>query len=87
MRPADIQCLIEDGIPDSRAEVRGEDGVHFEASVVSPAFRGLNALQRHRLVYQSLGRYMESAIHALSIETLTPEEQDARLGVRGGGAE
>ena len=87
MTRTDIQRLIEDGIPGSRAQVRGEDGVHFEASVVSPAFRGLNALQRHRLVYQSLGRSMESAIQALSIETLTPEEQDARLRVRGGGVE
>ncbi|MGQ0591659.1 MAG: BolA family protein [Gammaproteobacteria bacterium] len=87
MTPTDIQRLIEDGIPGSRAEVRGEDGVHFEASVVSPAFRGLNPLQRHRLVYQSLGRSMESAIHALSIATLTPEEQEARWLVRGGGAE
>jgi acid stress-induced BolA-like protein IbaG/YrbA len=86
MTPTDIQRLIEDGIPGSRAQVRGEDGVHFEASVVSPAFRGLNPLQRHRLVYQSLGRSMET-IHALSIETLTPEEQDARLRVRGGGVE
>lgn len=87
MTPTDIQRLIEDGIPGSRAEVRGEDGVHFEASVVSPAFRGLNALQRHRLVYRSLGRSMESAIHALSIATLTPEEQEARWLVEGGGAE
>ncbi|MCA1853118.1 MAG: BolA/IbaG family iron-sulfur metabolism protein [Beggiatoa sp.] len=82
MTPTDIQRLIEDGIPGSRAEVRGEDGVHFEASVVSPAFRGLNPLERHRLVYQSLGRSMESAIHALSIKTLTPEEQDARMRAR-----
>ncbi len=79
MTPTDIQRLIEEGIPGSRARVRGEDGVHFEASVVSPAFRGLNALERHRLVYQSLGRSMESAIHALSIKTLTPEERDALM--------
>ncbi len=86
MTPTDIQRLIEDGIPGSRAEVRGEDGVHFEASVVSPAFRGLNPLQRHRLVYQSLGHSMASAIHALSIKTMTPEEHDVLLA-RGGGAE
>jgi acid stress-induced BolA-like protein IbaG/YrbA len=82
MTPTDIQRLIEDGIPGSRAEVRGEDGVHFEALVVSPAFHGLNPLERHRIVYQSLGRSMESAIHALSIKTLTPEEQDARMRAR-----
>ncbi|MCA1853836.1 MAG: BolA family transcriptional regulator, partial [Beggiatoa sp.] len=68
--------------PGSRAEVRVEDRVHFVASVVSPTFRVLNHLERHRLVYQSLGRSMESAIHALSIKTLTPEEQDARMRAR-----
>lgn len=78
MTPSDIERLIEDGIPDSRAEVRGDDGVHFEARVVSPAFRGRSLLERHRLVYRSLGASMETAIHALSIETLTPEEAEAR---------
>ncbi len=83
MNPTDIKRLIEAGIPESHAEVRGDDGVHFETSVVSPAFRGLNGLERHRLVYQSLGRAMEGAIHALSIKALTPEEQE-RLASRGG---
>ena len=30
-----IQKLIETGLPGARAQVSGEDGVHFEATVVS----------------------------------------------------
>lgn len=56
--------------------VVSEDGVHFQATVISPAFSGLSRVKRHQLVYQALGDRMHSEIHALSIRTLTPEEVD-----------
>lgn len=69
-----IQQLIEAGLPGARVRVSGEDGVHFEATVVSAAFRGQLPLARHRQVYATLGEHMGGAIHALSLRTLTPEE-------------
>ena len=33
-----IQKLIETGLPGAKAQVQGDDGVHFEATVVSEAF-------------------------------------------------
>ena len=69
-----IQQLIEAGLPGARAQVQGEDGVHFEAVVVAEAFRGKLPLARHRLVYATLGERMGGEIHALSLRTLTPEE-------------
>lgn len=66
--------MIEAGLPDSRAEVRGEDGVHFEATVICPAFAGKPTLKRHRMVYATLGDRMGGEIHALGLRTLTPEE-------------
>ncbi|MGY6519418.1 MAG: BolA family protein [Lysobacteraceae bacterium] len=69
-----IQKLIEDGLPGARAQVRGDDGVHFEAVVVCEAFAGKMPLARHRMVYGTLGELMGGAIHALSLKTLTPEE-------------
>lgn len=33
-----IRNLIETGLPGARADVQGDDGVHFEATVVSEAF-------------------------------------------------
>ena len=58
----------------SRAQVQGEDGVHFEATVVASAFAGKLPLARHRMVYATLGELMGGAIHALSLKTLTPDE-------------
>ena len=69
-----IHALIEAGLPGARVEVQGEDGVHFEARVVSAAFTGKLPLARHRLVYATLGDLMGGAIHALALRTLTPEE-------------
>ena len=70
-----IQKLIETGLPGAKAQVQGDDGVHFEATVVSEAFRGKLPLARHRLVYATLGDLMGGAIHALALKTVTPEEQ------------
>jgi acid stress-induced BolA-like protein IbaG/YrbA len=69
-----IRQLIETGLPDAHVAVRGDDGVHFEAEVVSESFRGKLPLARHRMVYAALGDRMGGAIHALSLRTLTPEE-------------
>jgi acid stress-induced BolA-like protein IbaG/YrbA len=74
-RAKDIQRLIQQGLPDARVEVRGEDGVHFEALVVSPAFAGKLPVQQHQLVYRALGAAMrDDIIHALALRTLTPEQ-------------
>ena len=69
-----IRKLIESGLPQSHADVRGDDGVHFEATVVYDGFRGKLPLARHRMVYATLGELMGGAIHALQLKTLTPDE-------------
>ena len=73
-----IRKLIETGLPDATAQVQGDDGVHFEATVVSAAFAGKLPLARHRMVYGTLGSLMGGAIHALALHTLTPDEAAAR---------
>ena len=69
-----VKSLIQKGLPDALVDVQGEDGVHFEALVVSPAFIGKALLARHRMVYATLGELMGGAIHALALRTLTPDE-------------
>lgn len=49
-------------------------GGHFRLTLVSPQFRTLTTLARHRLVYSAMGDLMQREIHALSITALTPEE-------------
>ncbi|HEX7029715.1 MAG TPA: BolA family protein [Gammaproteobacteria bacterium] len=70
----DIRTMIEQGLPDARVEVTGPDGTHFEAVVVSPSFAGKRTLERHRMVYATLGEKMGRDIHALSIQAMTPDE-------------
>jgi acid stress-induced BolA-like protein IbaG/YrbA len=77
MNALQIQQLIEAGLPGARAQVSGEDGVHFEALVVAEAFRGKLPLARHRLVYATLGERMGGEIHALALRTLAPGEPGA----------
>src|SRR5690606_23248760 len=74
VQPEQIKQWIEAALLDSSVEVEGEDGHHFHAVVVCSRFRNKNTLQRHRMVYDALGDKMQSAIHALSIKTYTPEE-------------
>ncbi len=73
MTPEKIKAMIESGIDGAEAMVDG-DGRHFNARVVSDKFAGLNMIKQHKLVYAALGDNMESAIHALSIKTYTPEQ-------------
>ncbi len=74
MTASEIQQLISQGLPDAEVVVRGDDGQHFEAEIVSPAFEGKNTVARHRLVYATLGDRMGGEIHAWSMRTLTPGE-------------
>ena len=79
MNADSIRQMIETGfekagLPGARADVQGEDGVHFEATVVSEAFAGKLPLARHRLVYAALGEMMQTDIHALAIRARTPDE-------------
>jgi acid stress-induced BolA-like protein IbaG/YrbA len=73
VRPEDIQAYIEQGLECELVRVAG-DGHHFEAVVVSAAFRGRSRVQQHQLVYRALGDRMREEIHALSMQTFTPED-------------
>jgi len=48
---------------------------HFDVTVVSERFDGVNRIGRHRLVYDALGAFMESDIHALRINAFSPAER------------
>jgi acid stress-induced BolA-like protein IbaG/YrbA len=52
--------------------------VHFEAVVIAPAFAGKRAVQRHQLVYATLGAAVGNEIHALALQVFTPEEYAGR---------
>ena len=49
-------------------------GGHYRVRIVSTAFHGKTALQRHRMVYGLFKDVLGGALHALSLPTKTPEE-------------
>lgn len=74
---------------DHSAEHAGHPGAaagggHFEVVVVSEQFEGQSRLAAQRLVYQALGRFMTTDIHAVSMHTLTPEVWRARTSHEAG---
>lgn len=74
MTPGEIEQLISAGL-DCQVRVSSDDNTHFDAIVVSADFAGKRPLQRHQMVYKTLGELMGGEIHALSIQALTPDEQ------------
>ena len=72
-----IEQMIRAGLPDAEVTVNGDDGVHFEAVVVCPAFEGKTTIQRHRMVYETLGSKMGNEIHALGLRTEVPPASES----------
>lgn len=74
MTADELQSLIAAGLPCEHVQVDG-DGRHWSAVIVSAAFQGKRPIQRHQLVYATLGARMHTdEVHALSMRTLTPAE-------------
>lgn len=80
MTADEVQQKIEAALPGATVRVRSGDNVHFEALVVAPQFAGLRTIKRHQMVYATLGEAVGGEIHALSLETPTPEEWSAKSG-------
>ena len=79
--PQDIKEWIERNLEDSKVEISG-DGRHFDAVVVCAGFAGKTRIQQHQMVYAVLGDRMKDDIHALSMRTMTPEDQTMETTVR-----
>lgn len=71
--PEDVKNYIASGLECEHLEVQG-DGHHFDAVIVSAVFSGKNKVQQHQLVYRALGDRMREEIHALSMQTFSPED-------------
>jgi acid stress-induced BolA-like protein IbaG/YrbA len=69
-----LKSYITAGLACDFIDVKGDDGTHFDAVIVSPAFEGKRMLQQHQLVYAALGDRMKAEIHALGMKTYTPSD-------------
>ena len=48
---------------------------HFEVKIVSDRFAGQSRIARHRMIYDALGAFIDSDIHALSINAVSPSDR------------
>lgn len=75
MEADEIQRLILQAYPQARVvieDLRG-DGDHYSALVVAEEFRGKSRVQQHQMVYAALQGKMGGDLHALALQTVTPE--------------
>ena len=74
----DVKNRIESALPGSQATVSDltGGGDHLRAEVVYQGFAGLSRLEQHRLVYDVFGDEIGGPIHALSLKTTSPNEDD-----------
>jgi stress-induced morphogen len=74
MDARDIERLIREAIPDAEVVIRdlAGDGDHYAATVVAESFRGKSRVQQHQMVYAALKSSMGGALHALALQTATP---------------
>lgn len=76
MQAADIERLIKAKLPDADVQIQdlAGDGDHYQAVVVSKAFKGKSRVQQHQMVYEALGGQMGGTLHALALQTSAPPE-------------
>jgi stress-induced morphogen len=77
MNASEIERLIKIRIPDADVTIRdlAGDGDHYAATVLSETFRGKSRVQQHQIVYEALKAEMGGKLHALALQTGTPEQR------------
>ncbi len=75
MDAAEIERMIKDALPDAEVTIQdlAGDGDHYAATIVSGAFAGKTRVQQHQLVYAALQGRMGNELHALALNTRTPD--------------
>lgn len=78
-----IEIALREAFAPSALEIENESHkhsvkpgseTHFKVVVVSDAFAGKGAVERHRAVHGALEAELRSGLHALAIKAKTPEE-------------
>lgn len=75
MKADEIENMIKAALPDALVEITdlAGDGDHYKAVVTSAAFDGKSRIQQHQMVYAALKGNMGGVLHALALETRTPD--------------
>ena len=83
-RATTIEKLLTDAFAPSEVLVKDQSHLHaghagakegkghFDVKIVSEDFAGQSRINRHRMVYDALGSFMQSDVHALRINAISP---------------
>lgn len=86
---ATIEQKLADSLTPAHLEVINESHMHnvppgseshFKVVIVTDAFDGVSRVKRHQQVNGILSKELQEDVHALSMQTMTPEEWTARGG-------
>ena len=76
MDVSEVKALLQAEFPEANVDA-STDGYHYQVSVVSEQFEGLNAVKRQQAVYKALNaQIQDGTIHAVQIKALTPSEAE-----------
>lgn len=69
--------VIDDSAKHAGHAGAASGGGHYQVLIVSQVFDGATPIERHRMIYRAL-KPLSAGIHALGIQTYTPQEYDLR---------
>jgi BolA protein len=85
-RTSTIERLLKDALEPTELLVKDQSHLHaghagakegkghFDVRIVSEKFAGQSKINRHRMVYDALGSFMQSDIHALRITAISSQD-------------
>ena len=70
-----LATSVQKNVGDRVDEIRdlAGDNNHYAATVISNSFKGKSRVQQHQMVYAALKGQMGGVLHALALQTGTPE--------------
>lgn len=84
-KPIHLEVLNESG----NHNVPPGSESHFKVVLVSERFIGVDRIERHKLVHQTLAEELTGSVHALSLKLFAPDEYEGTVPesppCRGGG--
>lgn len=83
VEPETLEQRIRAAMPDVQlVQIEDLTGTrdHYQAVIVSPSFAGMTRVEQHQTVYRALGELMAGPVHALALQTFTPEAWKKKNG-------
>jgi BolA family transcriptional regulator, general stress-responsive regulator len=74
--PIRLEIVDESSRHAGHEGARPEGETHFSIRIVSAAFIGQSRVDRQRLVYHALATELSTQVHALSLTTLAPADDN-----------